>query len=111
MIRLTLATRPSVAPKTVGRRTLEPRVSWGLVGVASRARRPDQMAFTAMSEALGSASWREFPTPRRAQCSHSCQGGDGLDELTVVSEGLRKGMVAAALEHGDGWWQDSPPHR
>jgi hypothetical protein len=111
MIRLTLATRPSVAPNTVGRRMLEPRVSWGLVGVASRARRPDQMAFTAMSEALGSASWREFSTPRRAQCSLSCQGGYGLDELTVVSEGLRERMVAPALEHGDGWWQDPPPHR
>jgi hypothetical protein len=35
----------------------------------------------------------------------------GLDELTVVPEGLRDGMVAAAFEHGDGWWQDPLPNR
>ncbi len=32
----------------------------------------------------------------------------GLDELTVIPEGLRDGMVAAAFEMGDGWWQDPP---
>ena len=32
----------------------------------------------------------------------------GLDELTVVPEGLREGMVAAAFENGAGWWQDPP---
>src|ERR1035437_3106931 len=47
MIRLTLATRPSVAPNTAGRRMLEPRVSWGLVGAASRALQPDRMAVAA----------------------------------------------------------------
>jgi exopolyphosphatase/pppGpp-phosphohydrolase len=33
----------------------------------------------------------------------------GLDELTVVPEGLREGMAAAAFELGDGWWQDPSP--
>ena len=33
----------------------------------------------------------------------------GLDELTVVPEGLREGMAAAAFEFGDEWWQDPPP--
>ncbi len=32
----------------------------------------------------------------------------GLDELTVVPEGLREGMVDAAFEEGDAWWQDQP---
>ena len=32
----------------------------------------------------------------------------GLDEVTVVPEGLREGMVAAAFELGDAWWQDTP---
>lgn len=32
----------------------------------------------------------------------------GLDEVTVVPEGLREGMVAAAFELGDAWWQDLP---
>jgi exopolyphosphatase / guanosine-5'-triphosphate,3'-diphosphate pyrophosphatase len=32
----------------------------------------------------------------------------GLDEVVVVPEGLREGMVAAAFEHGDTWWQDRP---
>jgi exopolyphosphatase/guanosine-5'-triphosphate,3'-diphosphate pyrophosphatase len=35
----------------------------------------------------------------------------GLDELTVVPEGLRDGMVAAAFELGDAWWQDQPLSR
>jgi exopolyphosphatase/guanosine-5'-triphosphate,3'-diphosphate pyrophosphatase len=34
----------------------------------------------------------------------------GLDEVTVVPEGLREGMIAAAFELGDAWWQDAPPH-
>jgi exopolyphosphatase/guanosine-5'-triphosphate,3'-diphosphate pyrophosphatase len=34
-----------------------------------------------------------------------------LAEVTVVSEGLREGMVAAAFERGDAWWQDPPPKR
>jgi len=34
-----------------------------------------------------------------------------LDELTVVPEGLREGMVAAAFENEAGWWQDPPPKR
>jgi exopolyphosphatase/guanosine-5'-triphosphate,3'-diphosphate pyrophosphatase len=33
----------------------------------------------------------------------------GLKELTVVPEGLREGMVAAAFENPDTWWQDPPP--
>ncbi len=32
----------------------------------------------------------------------------GLEEVTVVPEGLREGMVAAAFELGDAWWQDLP---
>jgi exopolyphosphatase/guanosine-5'-triphosphate,3'-diphosphate pyrophosphatase len=32
----------------------------------------------------------------------------GLDEVTVLPEGLREGMVAAAFELGDAWWQDLP---
>jgi exopolyphosphatase/guanosine-5'-triphosphate,3'-diphosphate pyrophosphatase len=32
----------------------------------------------------------------------------GLHEVTVVPEGLRDGMVAAASELGDAWWQDQP---
>ena len=32
----------------------------------------------------------------------------GLDELTVVPEGLREGMVAAAFEDDAAWWQDQP---
>ena len=32
----------------------------------------------------------------------------GLDEVTVVPEGLREGMVAAAFELGEAWWQDQP---
>ncbi len=35
----------------------------------------------------------------------------GLDELTVVPEGLREGMVAAAFENEAGWWQDPPAKR
>jgi exopolyphosphatase/guanosine-5'-triphosphate,3'-diphosphate pyrophosphatase len=35
----------------------------------------------------------------------------GLDELTVVPEGLRQGMVAAAFENESRWWQDPPPKR
>ncbi len=35
----------------------------------------------------------------------------GLHELTVIPEGLRDGMVAAAFEQGDEWWQDPPPNR
>src|ERR1035437_473618 len=42
MIRLTLATRPSVAPNTEGRRMLEPRVSWGLAGAARMERNLDR---------------------------------------------------------------------
>jgi len=38
MIRQTLATSPSVTPNTVGRRTLEPRVSWGPAGAARTCR-------------------------------------------------------------------------
>jgi exopolyphosphatase/guanosine-5'-triphosphate,3'-diphosphate pyrophosphatase len=34
----------------------------------------------------------------------------GLEELTVVPEGLREGMVAAVFEDGDEWWQDPPPN-
>jgi exopolyphosphatase/pppGpp-phosphohydrolase len=30
----------------------------------------------------------------------------GLKELTVVPEGLREGMAAAAFEDGDDWWRD-----
>src|SRR5450756_1861895 len=67
MIRLTLATRPSVARNTVGRRTLEPRVSWGLDGAATRARSRDRMAFTAKREPLRPLSWRESPMPRRVR--------------------------------------------
>jgi len=32
----------------------------------------------------------------------------GLQELTVVPEGLREGMVAAAFLNQDSWWQDPP---
>jgi exopolyphosphatase / guanosine-5'-triphosphate,3'-diphosphate pyrophosphatase len=32
----------------------------------------------------------------------------GLQELTVVPEGLREGMVAAAFLNQDNWWQDPP---
>jgi exopolyphosphatase/pppGpp-phosphohydrolase len=32
----------------------------------------------------------------------------GLGEVTVVPEGLREGMVAAAFEDGEAWWQDQP---
>jgi exopolyphosphatase/guanosine-5'-triphosphate,3'-diphosphate pyrophosphatase len=32
----------------------------------------------------------------------------GLEELTVVPEGLREGMVAAAFLNQDNWWQDAP---
>src|ERR1035437_6729055 len=53
MIRLTLATRPSVAPNTEGRRMLEPRVSWGPVGAASRDRTPDRVARTTARGARG----------------------------------------------------------
>jgi len=31
----------------------------------------------------------------------------GLDEVTVVAEGLRDGMVAAAFDRGDDWWRDA----
>jgi exopolyphosphatase/pppGpp-phosphohydrolase len=34
----------------------------------------------------------------------------GLDAVTVIPEGLRDGMVAAAFEQGEGWWQDPPPY-
>jgi hypothetical protein len=67
MIRLTLATRPSVAPNTVGRSTLEPRVSWGLDGAATRARRRDPAAFTAKRELIGPLSWGESPMPTRVR--------------------------------------------
>jgi exopolyphosphatase/guanosine-5'-triphosphate,3'-diphosphate pyrophosphatase len=33
----------------------------------------------------------------------------GLEEVTVVPEGLREGMIAAAFELGAAWWQDAPP--
>ncbi len=32
-----------------------------------------------------------------------------LDRITVVPEGLREGMAAAAFESGDDWWKDDPP--
>jgi exopolyphosphatase/guanosine-5'-triphosphate,3'-diphosphate pyrophosphatase len=31
-----------------------------------------------------------------------------LKKVTVVPEGLREGMAAAAFEYGDTWWQDLP---
>jgi exopolyphosphatase/pppGpp-phosphohydrolase len=31
-----------------------------------------------------------------------------LQELTVVREGMREGMVAAAFLNQDSWWQDPP---
>jgi exopolyphosphatase / guanosine-5'-triphosphate,3'-diphosphate pyrophosphatase len=34
-----------------------------------------------------------------------------LAEVTVVPEGLREGMIGAAFELGDAWWQDPPPQR
>ena len=52
---------PSVAPNTVGRSTLEPRVSWGLDGAATTARKRDQAAFTAMTEALAPVPSGESP--------------------------------------------------
>lgn len=32
----------------------------------------------------------------------------GLSEVTVVPEGLREGMAAAAFQSPDDWWQDRP---
>jgi exopolyphosphatase/guanosine-5'-triphosphate,3'-diphosphate pyrophosphatase len=34
-----------------------------------------------------------------------------LDEVTVVPEGLRDGMVGTAFELGDAWWEDQLPNR
>src|SRR5450759_4627610 len=78
MIRLTLATRPSVAPNTEGRRMLEPRVSWGLVGAASRGRNLDRMARTTSRDA------RVFVT---GIVSHdeACRGGSA--RLTLLRRG------------------------
>src|SRR5450759_4374125 len=80
MIRLTLATRPSVAPNTEGRRMLEPRVSWGLVGAASRGRNLDRMARTTSQDA------RVFVTGIVSH-AEACRGGSARLMLLRRGEG------------------------
>ena len=72
MIRLTLDTSPSLAPKTVGRRMLEPRVSWGLAGGSKTDRRRDHAAIMGRRGVLRDGSWNESPmSPPAPQCSRA----------------------------------------
>src|SRR5450759_1760457 len=100
MIRLTLATRPSVAPNTEGRRMLEPRVSWRLVGAASRSRNLDRMARTTARGArvfvTGIVSHAEANKHLRAhdRVVVSVSGSCGLPAAVTLGERrLRLGLV------------------